>query len=79
MIMQLERVAGNILYAGKIFEMYFNILGIEKHTNDHSSVHAWVTEMRSQEYNPVLFFKHQGTEDQENVLQKDDFLLCISI
>ena len=57
----------------------FNILGIEKHTNDHSSVHAWVTEMRSQEYNPVLFFKHQGTEDQENVLQKDDFLLCISI
>ena len=34
----------------------FNILGIEKHTNDHSSVHAWVTEMRSQEYNPVLFF-----------------------
>ena len=57
----------------------FNILGIEKHTNDHSSVHAWVTEMRSQEYNPVLFFKHQGTEDQENILQKDDFLLCISI
>ena len=55
----------------------FNILGVEKHPNDYVSVEAWVTQMQSQEFNPVLFFKQQGIEDKENILGKDDFLLCI--
>ena len=55
----------------------FNILGIEKHPNDYVSIQAWVTEMRCQEFNPVLYFKQQGTEDVENSIGKDDFLLCI--
>ena len=55
----------------------FNILGVEKHSNDYVSILAWVTEMQWQDFNPVLYFKQQGTEDAENSIGKDDFLLCI--
>ena len=55
----------------------FNILGIERHSNDYQSVEVWITEMRLQDHNPVLYFKQQGKEDVENVLKKEDFLLCI--
>ena len=53
----------------------YNIRGIEKHANDHSSVCAWVTELKSLDYNPVLYFKQQGLQNED--MGKDDFLLCI--
>lgn len=54
----------------------YNIRGIEKHANDHSSVSAWITELRSpQEFDPILFFKQQGDEAEN--LEKEDFLLCM--
>ncbi len=54
----------------------YNIRGIEKHANDHSSVCAWVSELRSLvEFDPVLHFKQQGCEDGK--LGKEDFLLCL--
>ena len=54
----------------------YNIRGIEKHPNDHSSVSAWIMELRNpMEFNPTLYFKQQGEDDGK--LEKEDFLLCI--
>ena len=54
----------------------YNIRGIEKHPSDHSSVCAWVSELRtSQGFDPIIYFKQQGDED--GTLGKEDFLLCI--
>lgn len=54
----------------------YNICGVQRHANDHTSVCAWVEELRStQEFDPVLLFKQQG--DDHEKLGKEDFLLCI--
>ena len=54
----------------------YNIRGIEKHPSDHSSVCAWVSELRtSQGFDPIIYFKQQGDED--GTLGKEHFLLCI--
>ena len=52
---------------------------IEKHQNDLFSVSAWVAEMREMPYNPVIVFKNQGVnQDNEcNSLGDEDFLLAI--
>ena len=55
----------------------FNIDGVVKHKNDLLSVSAWVKELREMKYNPVLVFKKQGEEQQENLdISMKDFLLC---
>jgi hypothetical protein len=51
----------------------FNTSGIERHANDHTSVCAWVEEMRTAPFNPILVFKPQGVSS--NGLPEDDFLL----
>ena len=43
-----------------------NLNVIEKHTCDPTSVLSWVTELKGQEYNPVLFYKGQG-EEKDNM------------
>ncbi|XP_064483824.1 uncharacterized protein LOC135396665 [Ornithodoros turicata] len=56
-----------------------------KHEDDHHSVALWVSSMRSQTNNPVLFFKQQGEKDDPTVfqrgntdlLQDEDFLLVL--
>ena len=56
----------------------YNILGIEKHANDHSSVTAWVSELRSSsDFDPVVYFKQQGEAHTD--LDSEDFVLCIQM
>ena len=35
----------------------FNVDGIERHSNDHTSVCSWINEMRGLEFDPVVAFK----------------------
>ena len=56
-----------------------NLLNIQKHSNDQSSVAMWVKELQEQEYNPVLIFKAQGeiAGNEMDDLAKENFLLCM--
>lgn len=56
-----------------------NIGCIQKHTNDQSSVNAWVQDLNdaSNDYSPILIFKSQGNDDCDTCLNKEDFLLGI--
>ena len=53
----------------------FNIEGIERHCEDQLSVCAWVAELQSLEYNPITFFKEQGSA--RNNIPEEDFILAI--
>ena len=53
----------------------YKIQGIERHPNDYSSVVAWIEELRSLEFNPVIFFKQQG--EMHDSLEKENLLLCL--
>ena len=57
----------------------YNIEGVMRHTNDLTSVCAWVEELRTLPNNPVLLFKPQGEPqpDDMNNVGKDDFILGI--
>ena len=61
--------------------LQYNIEGIMKHSNDLSSVLAWVEEMKSLEYNPLLLFKQQGEEQSQATdnIGNRDFLLVIQM
>ena len=50
-----------------------NLYAVEKHKCDATSLSHWVTELKQQEYNPILYYKSQGEE--ANKLSIDDFLL----
>ena len=50
-----------------------NLYAVEKHKCDPTSLLHWVTELRQQDYNPVLYYKTQGQEADN--LSTDDFLL----
>ena len=55
------------------------IKGVTRHANDLTSVCAWVEELKSLPYNPVLLFQPQGeaqTEDMNNI-GNNDFILAI--
>ena len=57
----------------------YNIEGVIRHSNDLCSVRAYVEELRSLTYNPVLLFKVQGelqSDDMDNI-GNDDFILGI--
>ena len=58
-----------------------NIEGIIKHSNDLSRVSAWVEEMKSLEYNPLLLFKQQGEEQSQATdnIGNRDFLLVLQM
>lgn len=47
------------------------------HEDDFTSVKLWVEESRKHEDCPVLYFKNQGDEDPENILEKNDFALIL--
>ena len=57
----------------------YNIEGVMRHTNDLTSVCAWVEELRTLPNSPVLLFKPQGEPqpDDMNNVRKDDFVLGI--
>ena len=60
-------------------KLQYNIEGIVRHHNDLTSVTAWVEEMQTLQYNPVLVFKPQGvtqTREMDNI-GENDFLLVI--
>ena len=56
-----------------------NIKSIMKHSNDLTSVCAWVEELQNEPNNPILLFKPQGMPQSEgmNNLGNDDFLIVI--
>ena len=56
----------------------YNKEGIERHHNDHTSLQAWVEELKSLGYILVVIFKQREVQKQEmNDLGKNDFLLGI--
>ena len=58
-----------------VLNIKLNIGSIEKHSNDHASVCAWVEQLNAKNASPILLFKPQGKECQESSIGKDDFLL----
>ena len=52
-----------------------NIGSVQKHNDDHTSVRAWVKELQSKPYDPILAFKPQGSAGHERI-RKEDFLLA---
>ena len=57
----------------------YNIEGVMRHSNDLTSVCAWVEELISSPNNPVLLFKAQGEEQPHGMdnVGSDDFILGI--
>jgi hypothetical protein len=55
----------------------YNIQGVEKHKDDQLSICAWVAELQSTDYNPVLSFKVQGSESDVAGIETSDFMLAI--
>ena len=55
----------------------FNVEGIERHADDQTSIYGWVEEMKEMDFNPVIIFKPQGVDSDENGMTKEDFLLGI--
>ena len=57
----------------------YNIQGIMRHASDLSSVLAWVTEMQSMQYSPIILFKEQGTPQQAELddFSDEDFIHCL--
>lgn len=53
----------------------YNIHGVQRHKDDQLSVSAWVVELQSLDYNPIVAFKPQGLECDS--IAKDDFVLAI--
>ena len=55
----------------------YNIDGIKRHHNDHTSLQVWIEELKSLEYNAVVLLKQQSEVQKEgmNDLGKTDFLL----
>ena len=55
----------------------YNVDSISRHKDDPISVNAWVEEMTSLPYNPVLHYNSQGAPDPDCRLADTDFLLVI--
>ena len=57
----------------------YNIEGVVRHSNDLTSVCAWVEELKSLPNNPVLLFKPQGEPQPDGMdnVGNDDFILGV--
>ena len=56
----------------------FALNDIQKHSDDQTSVRAWLQEWDKSEQNPILFAKFQGDAAPDDVnITKDDFLLVV--
>ena len=55
----------------------YNVDSISRHKDDPISVNAWVEEVTSLPYNPVLHYKPQGAPEPDCRLAETDFLLVI--
>ena len=56
-------------------ERAFGLKGHIKHSDDATSVKAWLLEMEEKEDNPVLFYKFQGDSTKEPSLLPSDFVI----
>ena len=54
-----------------------NVDGVQKHSNDYTSVAAWVEELKSMEFCPVIAFKPQGVSSEREGVKDNDFLLAL--
>ena len=54
--------------------------GEKRHKDDGTSVHSWVTEMESQDFSCIVYYKQQGVQcsDEEfPFIKDDDFILIV--
>lgn len=59
-------------------ERAYGLQTVQRHANDHQSVLAWITERKQSEDDPILYYKLQGQEAEEDVgLSKEDFFIVI--
>ena len=57
----------------------YNIDGVIRHKNDLTSVTAWVEEMKTLPYSPILRFKQQGFKQSDHLdnIADNDLFLCM--
>ena len=55
----------------------FGLDEVPRHGNDQESMLLWIKEWESTRNNPVLYYKLQGSESENNVLKKPDFMIII--
>ena len=57
----------------------YNMDGVIRHKNDLTSVTAWVEEMKTLPYNPILRFKQQGFKQFDHLdnIADNDFFVCM--
>lgn len=59
-------------------ERAYGLQTVQRHANDQQSVLAWITEWKQSEDDPILYYKLQGQEAEEDVdLSKEDFFIVI--
>ena len=60
-------------------ERTYNLRGAQRHSDDATSVHLWVEEMKTHTDNPVLLYKRQGEKQPDNCdnLSDNDFVIAI--
>lgn len=60
-------------------EKAYHLRRIQRHSDDATSVRAWVEEMKTEDCNPVLLYKAQGDNQQNNCknLNGNDFVLVL--
>ena len=64
---------------GCYVEVVFHFVGIQRHNNYHTRLRAWVEELRSLRYDPIIIFKQQGDTLAKGMddIGDEDFLLDI--
>lgn len=61
-------------------ENQFNVDRIGKHASDSESIHAWVQELQSGDYKPVILYKVQDSKELtigESKAFEEDYALCL--
>ena len=55
----------------------FGLDEVQRHGNDQESTLFWIKEWENSGRNPVLYYKLQGSESDNEVLKKPDFMIII--
>ena len=58
-------------------EKRYNLTGVQKNSDDKTSVNLWVNALQEESDNPIIFYKAQDTDHGNLRNRKQDFLLCI--
>ena len=59
-------------------EKRYNLTGVQRHSDDKTSVNLWVNALQEESDNPITFYKAQDADHGNLRNRKQDFLLsCI--